>query len=267
MDSEENNVSLKSLEKRRKRRKMEFQDKIVLITGAARGIGRAAALAFANEGASVVLNDINKEQLSETAIEVGKIGVKCMSIIASTAVKSDVDDMFQRIMETFGGLDILVNNAGITRDAFLHKMTEEQWEKVIDVNLTGVFHCLQEAVKIMKKANRGWIINISSAARFGNVGQANYAASKAGVIGLTHTAAKELASKNVLVNAISPGAIETEMLQSVPKDVLEKLVSSIPLGRVGTTEELCHLILFLASEKASYITGQVINCDGGWFML
>jgi len=245
---------------------MEFEDKVALITGSAQGIGRAAALAFAKEGAVVVLNDINKERLSKTAEELQKMGTKCLSIVANTAVQSEVERMFNRVIENFGRLDILVNNAGITRDAFLHKMTPEQWKQVIDVNLTGVFYCLQAAAKIMRNVGSGRIINISSDARFGNLGQANYSATKAGVVGLTRTAAKELASKNILVNAISPGAINTEMLSEVPKKVLDKIMAPIPLARIGTTEELCHLILFLASEKSSYITGQVINCDGGWFM-
>ena len=245
---------------------MEFKDKVVLITGSAQGIGKTAALAFAREGGIVVLNDVNKERLNETAGEVEKIGAKCLSVVANTAVLPEVEDMFNQVMEQFGRLDVLVNNAGITRDGFLHKMTEQQWRQVIDVNLTGAFFCLQSAAKIMRNAGRGRIINISSAARFGNMGQVNYSASKAGVVGLTRTAAKELASKNVLVNAISPGPINTEMLQAVPEKALQKILAPIPLNRVGEPEELCNLILFLASEKASYITGQVINCDGGWFM-
>lgn len=245
---------------------MEFKDKVALITGSAQGIGKAAALAFAKEGAIVVLNDVNKERLSETASELEKAGARYLSILANTAVRSEVEKMFNQVIEELARLDILVNNAGITRDAFLHKMTEDQWKQVIDVNLTGVFYCLQAAAKIMRNAGSGRIINISSAARFGNLGQANYSATKAGIVGLTRTAAKELASKNVLVNAISPGTINTEMVQAIPEKALERLLGAIPLGRIGTTDELCHLILFLASEKSSYITGQVINCDGGWFM-
>ncbi len=245
---------------------MEFQDKVALITGSAQGIGKAAALAFAKEGAIVVLNDVNKERLSETASGLEKTGARYLSILANTALRSDVEKMFNQVIEELGRLDILVNNAGITRDGFLHKMTEEQWKQVLDVNLTGVFYCLQAAAKIMRKAGSGRIINISSAARFGNLGQANYSATKAGVVGLTRTAARELAGKNVLVNAISPGTINTEMVQAIPEKALERLLGAIPLGRIGTTDELCHLILFLASEKSSYITGQVINCDGGWFM-
>jgi 3-oxoacyl-[acyl-carrier protein] reductase/2-hydroxycyclohexanecarboxyl-CoA dehydrogenase len=174
--------------------------------------------------------------------------------------------MFERVMEEFGRLDVLVNNAGVTRDALLHKMTEEQWRQVIEVNLTGVFFCLQAGARIMRGAGRGSIINISSDSRFGNFGQANYAASKAGVIGLTRTAARELARKNVRVNAISPGPIDTEMLQRVPDEMREKLLSGVPMGRAGTVDELSQLVLFLASERSSYLTGQVINCDGGWFM-
>lgn len=245
---------------------MEFKDKVALITGSAQGIGKAAAFAFAKEGATVVLNDINEERLSETAKELQKTGTTYMSVVANTAVRSEVEGMFNQVIEKLGRLDILVNNAGITRDTFLHKMTEGQWKEVIDVNLTGVFYCLQAAAKIMRNAGSGRIINISSDARFGNLGQANYSATKAGIVGLTRTAAKELASKNILVNAISPGAINTEMVQAIPEKALESFLGAIPLKRIGTTDELCHLILFLASEKSSYITGQVINCDGGWFM-
>lgn len=245
---------------------MEFKNKVALITGSAQGIGKAAALAFAREGAITVLNDINEERLSETAEEIQKMGTKCMSVVANTAVRSEVEMMFSQVIEKLGRLDILLNNAGITRDAFLHKMTEEQWKQVIDVNLTGVFYCLQAAAKIMRSAGSGRIINISSDARFGNLGQANYSATKAALVGLTRTAAKELASKNILVNAISPGPINTEMLQVLPEKVLARIIAPIPLGRIGSPEELCNLILFLASEKSSYITGQVINCDGGWFM-
>ncbi|HDM74837.1 MAG TPA: SDR family NAD(P)-dependent oxidoreductase, partial [Deltaproteobacteria bacterium] len=164
---------------------MEFEGKVVLVTGSAQGIGKTAALAFAREGGIVVLNDVNKERLNETAAEVEKTGANCLSIVANTAVQSEVEGMFNQVIEEFGHVDILVNNAGITRDSYLHKMTEEQWKKVIDVNLTGVFYCLQAAAKIMRNARRGRIINISSAARFGNMGQINYSASKAGVVGLT----------------------------------------------------------------------------------
>ncbi|MEJ2717048.1 MAG: SDR family oxidoreductase [Deltaproteobacteria bacterium] len=193
-------------------------------------------------------------------------GGSCAAIQANTSVYSEVESMFDQVRDEFGRLDALVNNAGITRDALLHKMTEEQWRQVIEVNLTGVFFCLQAGARIMRDAGHGSIINISSDFRFGNVGQANYSASKAGVIGLTRTAARELARKNVRVNAISPGPIDTEMLQRVPDEMRQKLLAGVPLGRAGTVDELSQLILFLASERSSYLTGQVINCDGGWFM-
>lgn len=245
---------------------MEFKNRVVLVTGAAQGIGKAVALAFAQEKARVAINDINQVQLENTAREIEDSGETCLALVADTSVHSAVEAMFDQTMEKFGRLDALVNNAGITRDALLHKMTEDQWRKVIDVNLTGVFFCLQAAAKIMREAGLGSIINVSSDARFGNVGQANYSASKAALVGLTRSAARELALKNVRVNAVSPGPISTEMLKAVPEKALGRLLDGVPLGRVGTVEELSNLILFLASDRASYITGQVINCDGGWFM-
>lgn len=247
-------------------RNMEFAEKVALVTGSAQGIGKAAAQAFARGGATVVLNDINEERLNEAAREIRAAGGTCAALVANTAVRVEVESMFDRVMVEFGRLDVLVNNAGVTRDALLHKMTEEQWRQVIEVNLTGVFFCLQAGARIMRDAGRGSIINISSDSRFGNFGQANYSASKAGVIGLTRTAARELARKNVRVNAISPGPIDTEMLQRVPDEMREKLLSGVPMGRAGTVEELSELILFLASERSTFLTGQVINCDGGWFM-
>ena len=245
---------------------MELKGMVALVTGAAQGIGKATAEVFAKEGASIVLNDINEEGLKKAAKDIEALGVECLPAVANTSLLSDVEKMYGQVMDKFGRLDILVNNAGITRDGFLHKMTEEQWRLVIDVNLTGVFFCLQGAAKIMRAAGGGRIVNISSAARYGNVGQANYSSTKAAVVGLTRTAAKELARKNIRVNCVAPGPINTEMLQAVPEKVLEKLIQPIPLQRVGTPEELANAVLFLASDKSSYITGQVLNCDGGWFM-
>ncbi len=245
---------------------MDFKDRVVVVTGSAQGIGREAARAFGLEGALVVINDVNERKLYETADYLEGLEIKCLPVIADTSKHVQVKAMFDRVMQDFGRVDVLVNNAGITRDALLHKMTPEQWKMVIDVNLTGVFYCLQAAAIVMQQAGRGAIVNISSASRFGNIGQANYSASKAGVVGLTRTAAKELARNGIRVNAISPGPIDTEMLRAVPQKALEKLLSYIPLGRSGTVKELCELILFLCSDRSSYITGQVINCDGGWFM-
>ncbi|MBW1711881.1 MAG: 3-oxoacyl-ACP reductase FabG [Deltaproteobacteria bacterium] len=245
---------------------MDFKDKVVLVTGSAQGIGQTTALAFAAQGARVALTDVNESLLNRTAAEVEGTGADCLALRADVSIRAEVEEAFGRVEEKFGRLDALVNNAGITRDALLLKMTEDQWRRVIDVNLTGVFLCLQAGARIMSQGQGGSIINISSAARFGNIGQANYSAAKAGLVGLTRTAARELARKNIRVNAISPGPINTEMLQAVPEKALEKILSKIPLGRAGAVEELAELILFLASARSSYITGQVINCDGGWFM-
>ncbi len=246
---------------------MKLKGMVALVTGAAQGIGKATAEVFAKEGASIVLNDINEEGLNKAAMDIEALGVDCLPVVANTSLLSDVEKMYAQVMEKFGRLDILVNNAGITRDSLLHKMTEEQWKLVIDVNLTGVFFCLQGAAKIMRENGGGRIVNISSVARYGNVGQANYSSTKAAVVGLTRTAAKELARKNIRVNCVAPGPINTEMLQAVPEKVLEKFIQPIPLQRVGEPEELANTVLFLASDQSSYITGQVINCDGGWFMV
>ncbi|MBL0716908.1 MAG: 3-oxoacyl-ACP reductase FabG [Desulfosarcina sp.] len=246
---------------------MKLKGMVALVTGAAQGIGKATAEVFAKEGASIVLNDINEEGLKKAAKDIEALGVECLPVVANTSLLSDVEKMYAQVMEKFGRLDILVNNAGITRDGLLHKMTEEQWKLVIDVNLTGVFFCLQGAAKIMRASGGGRIVNISSVARYGNVGQANYSSTKAAVVGLTRTAAKELARKNIRVNCVAPGPINTEMLQAVPEKVLEKLIQPIPLQRIGEPEELANTVLFLASDQSSYVTGQVINCDGGWFMV
>ena len=246
---------------------MKLKGMVALVTGAAQGIGKATAEVFAKEGASIVLNDINEEGLKKAAGDIEALGVECLPVVANTSLLSDVEKMYAQVMEKFGRLDILVNNAGITRDGLLHKMTEEQWKLVIDVNLTGVFFCLQGAAKIMRESGGGRIVNISSVARYGNVGQANYSSTKAAVVGLTRTAAKELARKNIRVNCVAPGPINTEMLQAVPEKVLEKLIQPIPLQRIGEPEELANTVLFLASDQSSYVTGQVINCDGGWFMV
>lgn len=245
---------------------MEFDGKVVLVTGSAQGIGLAAVRAFASEGAALVLNDVNGEALNRAVHDLRSEGSECLGVQADTSKMVEVDRMFGEIVETFGKLDVLVNNAGITRDAFLHKMTEEQWSQVISVNLTGVFFCLQAAARIMRNAGSGSIINISSDARYGNPGQANYSAAKEGIIGLTRTAARELASRNVRVNAVSPGPIDTPMLRAVPEKARQAFLAAVPMGRAGSVEELSQVILFLASDRSSYITGQVINCDGGWIM-
>lgn len=244
---------------------MRLQGKIALVTGAARGIGRGIAEKLAQEAAAVVVADLNLEGAEETAAAIGTGAGR------ATAMRLDVADpqsagQVVRDAAAWGGgrLDILVNNAGINRDAMLHKMTLEQWEAVIRVNLTGVFYCLQPAAILMREQNSGRMINISSASWQGNVGQANYAAAKAGVIGLTKTAAKELARYQVTVNAICPGFIETEMTRGVPSKVWDLMVSKILLGRVGKPQDVANMVAFLASDEASYITGEVINVGGGF---
>lgn len=190
----------------------------------------------------------------------------CLLAVGDIADRDFVGKMVDNTIQEFGTLDVVVNNAAITRDAILHKMTQEQWEEVMDVNLKGTFNCLQAAATYMRAQGKGTIINVSSTSRYGNVGQLNYAASKGGVVAMTRTAAKELSRKGVTCNCISPGTIWTDMLKAVPEQSLERFRASIPLGRFGEPREVANLAVFLASGEASYITGQTINCDGGSFM-
>ncbi|MEW5913243.1 MAG: 3-oxoacyl-ACP reductase FabG [Thermodesulfobacteriota bacterium] len=243
---------------------MRLKDKVAIITGAARGIGAATARALAVEGADVALNDLDQAALAALAVEIEKMGRRCLVVPGNVAERSFAAKMVADTVQNLGGLDILVNNAGITRDAMGHKMTPEQWDQVIAVNLTGVFNCLQAAMIPMRQQGRGAIINVSSTSRYGNPGQLNYSASKGGVVGLTRTAAMELGPKGVRVNCVSPGTIDTEMLKTVPQQSLAMFMQFlVPLRRLGRPEEVASLIVFLASEEASYITGQTINVDGG----
>jgi len=246
---------------------MRLKGKVAIVTGAARGIGEAIAYRFVEEGAKVTLCDVDEAGLRKVESRIKEMGAECLvaagNIVDRAFVKKMVDDTVAR----FGALDVLVNNAAITRDAILHKMTEEQWDQVIDVNLKGSFNCLQAAAIHMRERGKGTIINISSTARFGNPGQLNYSASKGGVVAMTRTAAKELARRGVTCNCISPGTIWTDMLKAVPENVLEGFKAGVPLGRFGEPREVAHLAVFLASDEASYITGQTINCDGGSFMI
>ena len=246
---------------------MRLKDKVAIVTGAARGIGEAMILRFVEEGAKVTLCDIDEQALKEVASKVDDMNGKYFIAVGDISQKAFVESVVADTVETLGDLDIMVNNAAITRDAILHKMTEEQWEQVIDVNLKGSFICLQAAAIYMRQQGKGTIINVSSTSRYGNPGQLNYATSKGGVVGMTRTAAKELCRKNVTCNCISPGTIWTDMLKAVPPEAQEKLKSGIPLGRFGDPVEVANLAVFLASDEASYITGQTINCDGGSFMM
>ena len=241
---------------------MRLEGKIAIVTGAARGIGQAIALRFASEGAKVVLNDLQFDLLEATAQAIVERGGEALLAPADIGEQAEAERLAQQAMAHFGQIDIWVNNAGITRDALLLKMTAEQWDAVLRVNLTGTFNGCRAAAAQMTTGG-GAIVNLSSRAYLGNIGQANYSASKAGVVGLTRTLALELARHSIRVNAIAPGFVDTEMARAVPADVRERVVKTIPLRRMARPEEIANVALFLASEESSYITGQVLVVCGG----
>jgi len=245
---------------------MRLKDKVAIVTGGAKGIGEAVAKKFAAEGAKVVICDLNEADVQKVVKEINDNGGTAIGVECNVANREQVNAMVQKTVESFGTVDILINNAGITRDAMLHKMTDEQWDAVMNVNLKGVFYCTQAVVPIMRDKAYGKIVNLSSVSRFGNIGQANYAASKAGLVGFTRTVAKELATKNITVNAIAPGGIWTDMLAAVPEKILEMTKKGIPMGRFGTVEELANACLFLSSDESSFVTGQCLQVDGGTMM-
>lgn len=247
---------------------MSLNGKVALVTGGSRGIGRAIALFLAQEGAKVAINYAGRKEAAAQVMEMVKQqGGEAIAIQANVAEQKAVDEMVKQVVEAFGRLDILVNNAGITRDNLLMRMKETEWDEVIAVNLKGVFNCTKAVTRQMLKQKWGRIINISSVSGLlGNAGQANYAAAKAGVIGLTKTAARELASRGVTVNSVAPGFIETEMTDVLDEQVKKQLFDQIPLGRFGTVEEVAKVVRFLASDDAAYITGQTISVDGGMSM-
>ena len=240
---------------------------MALVTGAAQGIGKAIALLLARNGADMVVSDINLEKAEETAKEIRAIGPKAMAVKVDVANLRDVEQMVTGILEKLAKIDILVNNAGITRDKLILRMTEEDWDAVLGVNLKGTFNCTKAVVRHMAKQRSGKIVNIASVVgEMGNAGQANYSASKAGVIGLTKTIAREYAQRGINVNAIAPGYIETPMTEALPEKAKEELRKLIPMERLGKPEDVAEAVLFLVSEESSYMTGQVLNVNGGIYM-
>lgn len=243
---------------------MRLKDKVALVTGGAQGIGRQICLAFAREGANIVIGDINPEQARKTKQEIEALGRKAEAEELDVTNYAKVQNTLNKILDKFKKVDILVNNAGITRDNLILRMSEADWEAVIKVNLTGTFNCIKAVSRAMLKQRAGKIINIASiVGLLGNAGQANYTASKAGIIALTKTTAKELGSRNINVNAVAPGFIQTRMTEGLAKDTKAKMLSEISLGRLGNPEDVARVCLFLASEEANYITGQTIVVDGG----
>jgi 3-oxoacyl-[acyl-carrier protein] reductase len=245
----------------------KLDGKVALVTGGAQGIGRAIALRLAGEGADVAVSDINLEKAQETCREVESRGRKALAVGGSVAEAKAAEAMVEKTVEALGGLDILVNNAGITRDGVLLRMKEEDWDLVLSVNLKGAFHCTKAALRTLIKRKGGKIINIASVTgQMGNAGQSNYAASKAGLIGFTKSVAREYASRNIQVNAVAPGFIDTAMSQAIPAKERDMLIRVIPMERLGTAEDIAEAVLFLAGPGADYITGQVLNVNGGMYM-
>ncbi len=242
---------------------MRLKDKVAIVTGAGRGLGKGIALKLGREGAKVVVSDVIEATAEAAADEITKAGGKAIAVKANIAQKQEVEALFARAVSEFGSLDILVNNAGINRDGALYKMSDEDWDKVIGVNLTGTFYCLRLAAQHMRGKGYGRIVNVASMSWLGNFGQANYAASKAGVVALTKTAARELAKKGITVNAICPGFVDTEMTRGVPEKVWEIMAGKIWSGKVGSAEDVGNVVAFLVSDEASYVNGEVINVSGG----
>ena len=241
-----------------------LRDKVAVVTGASQGIGRATALALAQAGAKVVVAARNEEKLAVLAAEITAAGGEAFAVKMDVADAEQVKAGFKQVIEKFGRLDILVNNAAVTRDGLAMRMKKEDWEAVLQTNLTGAHLCIQQALPTMMKARAGRIINISSiVAQMGNAGQANYVAAKAGLIGLTKAIAIEIASRGITVNAVAPGFIETPMTDVLPDKVKEELKTRIPLGRMGSAKDVAAALVFLASDEAGYITGHVLNVNGG----
>ncbi|MGI6295978.1 MAG: 3-oxoacyl-[acyl-carrier-protein] reductase [Armatimonadota bacterium] len=249
---------------------MLLEGQIALVTGAGRagkGIGRSIALRLAKEGARIAIADFVREAADSVAKEVVDMGGEALAVYGSVSSVDDVDKMVADTIDRFGRIDILINNAGITRDNLIVRMSEQDWDMVLDTNLKGVFNCTRAVAKLMMRERKGKIVNMASVMGImGNAGQANYSASKGGVIALTKTTAKELGSRGINVNAVAPGFIQTVMTEEMPEDAKSGIASQIPLRRLGTPEDVAEVVLFLCSESSSYVTGQVIAVDGGMVM-
>ena len=246
---------------------MELKGKVALVTGAAQGIGKAVTLLLARHGADVIVADINMEKAEETAREVQAMGQQAVAVKLDVTRLQEVEATVETALQKFGKIDILINNAGIARDKLILRMTEEDWDAVLGVNLKGTFNCTKAVIKHMSKQRSGKIVNIASVVgEMGNPGQANYAASKAGVIGLTKTIAREFAQRGINVNAIAPGYIQTPMTDALPEKAKEELKRMIPMERLGQAEDVAQAVLFLVSEASSYITGNVLKVNGGIYM-
>lgn len=246
---------------------MKLKDKNIFITGSGQGIGKQIAIAMAKEGANVAVSDINIENAGAAAQEIRSLGRKSIAIKLDVSKQNEVIAAFETFKNEFGVIDILVNNAGITKDTLVLRMKDDDWDAVINVNLKGTFLCSREAIKLMVKQQHGNIISISSVVAFtGNPGQANYSASKAGIVGLTKTIAKEYASRGIKANAVAPGFIQTAMTEAIPEKIREEMKKNIPLGYFGAPEDIANAVIFLASSDADYITGQVLHINGGMYM-
>ena len=246
---------------------MNLTGRIALVTGAAQGIGREIALLLAEAGADLAIGDMQRDKLASVSSEIQNAGRRALALPLNVSDAADVKAGVERTLEEFGKIDILVNNAGITRDNLAMRMKQEDWDLVLQVNLSGAFHCIKAVLPGMVKHRYGRIVNLASVvAQAGNAGQANYIASKAGLIGLTKAIAAEVASRNITVNAVAPGFIDTAMTTGLSEEVRKKLLSIVPLGRMGSGRDIASAVRFLASDEASYITGHVLNVNGGMFM-